>query len=75
MAYLQFHRNTLPRPSRFVKFPFGDIRQTVGHEGNGSFAKVNIIESEKGFDLALAAPGLDKRDFEIKLEKDRLWSS
>jgi len=34
--------------------------------------QVNIIEGDASFSLELAAPGLKKEDFEIKLDKDQL---
>ncbi len=33
---------------------------------------VNIMEQKDGFEIHLAAPGLKKEDFEIKVEKDQL---
>jgi HSP20 family protein len=33
---------------------------------------VNIAETEKGFRLEIAAPGLNKEDISIKVEKDQL---
>lgn len=36
---------------------------------------VNIKESENGFDVEVAAPGLNKDDFKIELEGDRLTVS
>ncbi len=33
---------------------------------------VNILEQKDGFEVHLAAPGLQKEDFEIKVEKDQL---
>src|SRR5688572_3780542 len=36
---------------------------------------VNIIENEKGYDIELAAPGLKKNDFKVKLESGMLTIS
>jgi len=36
---------------------------------------VNIVEDEKQHNIRLAAPGLDKEDFIIKVEKDQLLVS
>ena len=33
---------------------------------------VNIVETETNFRIELAAPGLNKEDFDIKVEKDTL---
>jgi HSP20 family protein len=38
-------------------------------------AAVNIIESENGFDIELAVPGLKKEDFKINIEKNLLTVS
>ena len=37
-----------------------------------SHPAVNIIESATGFEIAIAAPGLQKDDFKVTLEKDVL---
>jgi HSP20 family protein len=36
---------------------------------------VNVTQSENGFNIELAAPGLNKEDFKINVEKDRLTVS
>jgi len=36
---------------------------------------VNIIENAKGYDIELAAPGLKKNDFKVKLESGMLTIS
>ena len=46
--------------------------------GNNSFRKlpaVNIAEGDNDFTIEVAAPGLDKKDFNINLEDDRLTIS
>jgi HSP20 family protein len=45
--------------------------------GNTAVAQpaVNIAETEKGFTLEVAAPGLNKEDFNIKVEKNLLTIS
>ena len=37
-----------------------------------SHPSVNIIESEGGFDIEVAAPGLSKEDFNVEIDKDQL---
>lgn len=48
-------------------------------EGQNSFKTTrpatNIVELDKGFSIALAAPGLEKDDFHIKAEKGTLTIS
>lgn len=36
---------------------------------------VNVIESDDAFRVELAAPGLDKEDFAVQIEKDQLMIS
>lgn len=43
-------------------------------QGKG-FAPVNIKETEKGYNLEVAAPGFDKSDFKINLDRDVLTIS
>lgn len=50
----------------------GDI---VGNDFTISNPSVNIIEKEDGFILELAAPGLEKSDFNIQIEKGQLTIS
>ncbi len=40
---------------------------------NFSAPKVNIVEDAKSFRIELAAPGLNKEDFKLNVEKDILW--
>lgn len=47
------------------------ISDFVGRDTNASPA-VNIVEDEAVFRIDLAAPGLDKADFTLKVEKDHL---
>jgi HSP20 family protein len=42
---------------------------------NETIPAVNISENEKGFDIELAAPGLKKNDFKVKLENGMLTIS
>ena len=44
-------------------------------EERTSAPSVNVKENEKGFELAVAAPGLEKKDFRISVEKDQLTIS
>lgn len=43
--------------------------------GGRSYPAVNIRENDKGFELELAAPGVRKEDFNLKLENDVLTIS
>lgn len=41
----------------------------------GKMPSVNIAENDKAFDLQLAAPGLNKKDFNVKVENNVLTIS
>ncbi|WP_439556053.1 Hsp20/alpha crystallin family protein [Dyadobacter sp.] len=42
---------------------------------SGSVPAVNVVESKEGFRIEVAAPGLQKSDFKLNLEKDQLTIS
>ena len=48
------------------------ISDMVGTDFTLSYPSVNVIENESAFILELAAPGLEKTDFDIKVENDSL---
>ena len=50
----------------------GDISDFIGSDFVNSQPSVNVIESDKEFKIEVAAPGLDKSDFDVKVEKDQL---
>jgi HSP20 family protein len=58
--------------------PFGDeimdrsISDFIGRDFTLNQPAVNIVEKEDMFELTLAAPGLEKENFSIKVEKDHL---
>lgn len=51
----------------------GDREIKNGKGYNVSLPKVNIIEKANEFQIELAAPGMKKEDFTLKVEKDMLW--
>lgn len=61
-------------PSLFDDFLMRDFFNLPGRRITASHTipAVNITESDAVFDLAVAAPGMDKKDFKIELEKDML---
>ncbi|MES2514607.1 MAG: Hsp20 family protein [Bacteroidota bacterium] len=66
--------------SRFVNnFSFDDVFAKNFIELPSKFAHntpaVNIKETEKSFELDLAAPGMDKKDFKIELKENLLTIS
>ena len=48
------------------------LTDTLGSDVAFNRPSVNIIEHSEGYTIELAAPGLDKADFEVKAEKDLL---
>ena len=53
----------------------GSIADFIGSDFVNSQPSVNITETEKEFKIDLAAPGLEKKDFVINVEKDQLTIS
>jgi len=53
----------------FFTRSFADL---VGSDFAMNVPSVNVTQSENGFNIELAAPGLKKEDFKINIEKDRL---
>ncbi len=56
---------------------FGRDSYPVHYQRNGfkSLPAVNITESDNGFTIEVAAPGLNKKDFKIDLDKNQLTIS
>ena len=52
-----------------------NIGQMVGADVNASVPAVNVSELDNEFVIELAAPGLAKQDFHVKMEKDLLTIS
>jgi HSP20 family protein len=51
---------------------FGDVPSFYGSKGVFNRPAVNIAESEHSFTIELAVPGLNKKDIEVKIDKDLL---
>jgi len=51
------------------------IADFVGSDFVTSLPSVNIVESADNFKVELAAPGLEKTDFDINIEKNQLTIS
>ncbi len=50
----------------------GNISNLIGTDYISTYPAANIIELNDGYQIELAAPGLDKTDFEIKVDKNTL---
>lgn len=46
-----------------------DLALTNYSETNTTLPSINIKESENGFDVEMAAPGMDKEDFKLEVDK------
>lgn len=49
-----------------------NISNLIGSDIVASNPSVNVIESEDNFKIEVAAPGLEKKDFNLGIEKDHL---
>lgn len=60
-----------------VDFFFGDDHLPGAFDSNrsGSMPAVNVVETKDDFQVELAAPGLDKKDFNIDVENNLLTIS
>jgi HSP20 family protein len=48
------------------------FRDDVATPGYRTFIPVNVLEKETGYQLEVIAPGFDKTDFKVSIDKDRL---
>jgi HSP20 family protein len=69
-----FHRNQYV-PTVFDSFFNGSIGDMMGSDFATTMPSVNVIETESGYNVEIAAPGLTKEDFKINLDKNRLTIS
>ena len=61
--------------SFFDNFFDNSIADFVGSDFVKSQPSVNVIESDTQFNIEVAAPGLEKEDFNLSLDKDQLTIS
>jgi HSP20 family protein len=59
----------------FVRPSLFDFNGGLREFGLTNVPSVNITENEKAFNIELAAPGLEKKDFKIEVENDVLTIS
>lgn len=63
----------MPVMSKLMEDMFdGDISKFVGTDYHHSMPKVNIIENETGFRIEVAAPGYEKENFKVLVDRDSL---
>lgn len=80
MAYVKFSNRPFEGTvNNLVKDLFTELPAFLGNEFNNFETKgsvpANVKESEKGYVLELVAPGFEKTDFKIDVEKDVLTIS
>ena len=51
------------------------ISDIVGTDVTFDSPAVNVVETDESFEIEVAAPGLDKNDFKVTVEKDHLTIS
>lgn len=55
-----------------------NIKDFINHSNNNYVTKnplCNLVESEQQFTITIAAPGLEKKDFDIRIEEDQITIS
>lgn len=62
-------------PSFFDDVLTRDFFHKTKRSGFNTMPSVNIKETEKSFELELAAPGLEKKNFKLELNEDKLTIS
>ncbi len=73
MSLVKFqHRLSPSFPGILNDFFAKDISRAMGSDYVPSIAKVNVLELDDKFILEVAAPGLKKEDFQLKVDKDTL---
>ena len=75
MAILKFTQQFPGLFDRFLENDFFDWSNRNYSPTNTTVPSVNIRESNDGFDVELAAPGLEKSDFNIELNHDLMTIS
>jgi len=74
MNRIRFNRPVVTNPLTSVLDEF--FQKGINELSNGSLSfnkpSVNIIEKDDAYEVQLAAPGLKKEDFKIKVDKDQL---
>jgi HSP20 family protein len=80
MTHVKFNRkpfegsfNTLV-DDLFTELPVF-FKNNFNQPGGKGFAPVNVKETDKGYQMEVVAPGFEKTDFRINLEKDLLTIS
>lgn len=75
MKLVKYHpwRSVNTFSSLFDELAGGSLNQWLENEGNwSSKPSVNIKETDSDYSIELAAPGLEKSDFQVEVKEDQL---
>ena len=79
MSLIRFKTHPVQAPffaGKFMNWPFNDnLAEFNGRETQGNVPAVNVSETENAFLVEVAAPGLEKENFSIDLNKNLLTIS
>lgn len=75
MTLVKFRRNYPSLVDRFFENDFFDWSNRNFSATNTTLPSVNVKENKENFFVEVAAPGLDKNDFKIELNRDVLTIS
>lgn len=75
MSLIRYNTNEYV-PATFSSLVDRFFNDTLTRSGGSSFQpRVDIVESEKAFELHVAAPGMNKEDFQIEMKENFLTVS
>ena len=72
MTLVKVNNHPARNLSSFVDEFFQDFLTTWNREGNFGFPPVNIHETKDAYHLELSAPGRNKEDFQLSIDKGQL---
>ena len=72
MLPVKFHNTTVPSFSNLFDEVFGKDYQVNASCSSSTMPSVNIKESNDDFTIQVAAPGLDKEDFKVEYDNNKL---
>lgn len=76
MTLVRTNQDVFPSISSLLDDVFNnDLRKSNYSATRTTLPKVNIVEDDNGFEVEVAAPGFDKKDFNINVEHDVLTIS
>lgn len=76
MTLVRTNQDVFPSISSLLDDVFNnDLRKSNYSATRTTLPKVNIVEDDNGFEVEVAAPGFDKKDFNINVEENVLTIS